>query len=114
MRKQSIVQQWSTGKSEYAMIIIGLKGCPYSMQMVESHLFPKIRHRVFWLARGDPLMDLLRKTYRHPTFPIVLAVPLSVFSSMKHIQDMTKRSHGIVRIGGLSDVHECIKKRRNV
>jgi site-specific DNA-cytosine methylase len=111
MRKQSIVQQWSTGKSEYGIIIIGLKGCPYSIRMAESHVFPKIRRRVFWVARDDPLMDILRKTYRHPTFPIVLAVPISIFSTMKHIQDMSTRPRGIVRIGGLSDVQECIKKR---
>lgn len=100
-KKQTILNEWQQphGSSHYRLISIGLSGCPYSIELAR-----RIRHKTFWLTRDDPRYEILKSRYRHPTYPIALAVPTSLSRDVRSLDDLLPRPKGIVRIGGLSEM----------
>lgn len=99
--KQTILKEWrqSPKTSGFTLISVGLEGCPYSLELAR-----RIRHKTFWITRDDPRYEILKSRYRHPTYPIALAVPRSLSRTIKTLDNLLPRPKGIVRIGGLSEI----------
>ena len=83
----------------HTLVVLALRGCPYSEEAA-ARLFPRVPRKVVWVSRAEPeTIARLKRTYRHPTFPICLAFPTAVLSN-----DVLPRPPGVVKLGGLSDV----------
>jgi len=97
---------------EYGVVLLCLRGCPYSKEAADT-LFKHIPLRkVLWISsRLHPLFEMCKKTFKQQTYPICLALPTTHYSasfirklSLCSPDDFWQaRPPHIVRLGGLSD-----------
>ena len=118
----SILRQWllptitmtdSKTKQKRYPLLIGLRSCPYSEALSEDlRRQSKLPVREVWVSsRTDPLFQVLKKEYKQPTYPMLIATPI-----LPPVQEAPplSRSKGDIKLGGYSDFQDLLSKLSNL
>jgi len=124
MSRLSILRQWliptttntitdSKTKQKKYPLMIGLRACPYSEALSEDlRRQIKVPVREVWVSsRTDPLFQVLKKEYKQPTYPMLIAT-----NTLPPVQEppLLSRSKGDIKLGGYSDYRELLSKLSNL
>ena len=106
--RKAIVHNMMRGLGGYAFVVLALRGCPFSEQAATQ--FPRASRKVIWLSRAQQdVLDRVRHAFRHPTFPICLAVPLFRYTlAQMTVSQLQRRPPHLIKLGGMSDISECV------
>ena len=93
-------------------LFIGLRSCPYSEALsadLRRQIFSRnvnLPIREFWVSsRQDPLFSTLKKEYKHPTYPILVAT-----RTLPPVHEPPHHSRDDIKMGGSSDFNELLSK----
>lgn len=108
----------SSPSPTYGVLMICLRGCPYSEQAASTLFRNIVPRKVLWVSsRKHPMFETCKRTFRQQTYPICLALPVDKYGkdffdqlSLCSSSFFRTRPPHVVRLGGLTD---CLPSRQS-